>query len=206
MLMKTLLAGLSRLQFKKDWQLILFACILVLVTGALILHKDVEPKTGLAFLTGALALPGLFGRKNPEFVGEDSGDDDGDTPSSGSRLKAYVGEKSSGGNERRTLWLPAAVLVFLVAGCTPGQKQFARSALDVAQTACIIANATMSEEKVAEICAIEKAFYEPMRSLLASAKAAEAARPAGASHPYRPVVPPIVCSGDEASVRCSSSQ
>lgn len=66
-------AVLKKLQFKTDARLIAFAVVLVVVTSALIWHKDVTVKEGFAFLGGALALPGLFGSAKS--------DDDGFPPS-----------------------------------------------------------------------------------------------------------------------------
>lgn len=239
--MKTILSGLSRLQFKKDWQLILFACVLALVTGGLIWHKDVDPKVGLAFLTGALALPGLFGRAPKKFEGEDTGiDSDGggsDGPSSGSRMKAVVDEHAetirsmpvappSKPNERNKwlieiqarLWqarlsIPqmargwavviACVMAFhLLGACSVFTKKNANTALDVVQTACVIANATLSEKKVTEVCDVTDELVGPMRTLLASTKAAESARPKTLAGASSSVSSEVVCAMTDAGVAC----
>lgn len=62
---------MQTLKFKKDPSLLAFAALLVLVTAALVAHHDISWQAGAAFLTGALAMPGLFGKsEEPE---EDEG-------------------------------------------------------------------------------------------------------------------------------------
>lgn len=66
--MNMLLTILSQLELKKDRGLIALAVVLALIVGGLVLHKDIEPKTGLAFLAGVYAFPGFFGRKKDDEV------------------------------------------------------------------------------------------------------------------------------------------
>ena len=54
------------LEFKKDPYLLAFAAFLVGCAVALVMHHDVTVKEAAGFLTGALAFPGLFGRKDPQ--------------------------------------------------------------------------------------------------------------------------------------------
>lgn len=60
--MKTLSSILSRFQFKRDPVLVAFAVVLVLACTGLVMHGDITWKEASAFLAGALALPGLFGK------------------------------------------------------------------------------------------------------------------------------------------------
>ncbi len=55
--------------------------------------------------------------------------------------------------------------------CTPGQRQDARTALDVSQIACIIANQTLDDARVPEVCNLVDALVDPMKRVLASARA-----------------------------------
>lgn len=57
---------MGNLKIKTDPKLLAFAALLVLVTAALIAHGDVSFKEGAAFIAGALALPGLFGKTQDE--------------------------------------------------------------------------------------------------------------------------------------------
>jgi hypothetical protein len=70
------------LQFKNDKALLAFAAVLVVATAALIWHGDVTWKEGGAFIMGALALPGLFGKKS---------DDDKKDPPAGGATPVLVG-------------------------------------------------------------------------------------------------------------------
>ncbi len=47
---------LKKLRLKKDGSLFVVLTAIVLVTGALIMHKDVTAKEGFALMTGALTL------------------------------------------------------------------------------------------------------------------------------------------------------
>lgn len=59
------------IELKKSPYLFAFAAFLVLVTGALIWHHDVTFKEGAAFITGALAMPALFGAKKSDGPSSD---------------------------------------------------------------------------------------------------------------------------------------
>lgn len=61
---------------------------------------------------------------------------------------------------------PMAVLT----GCTPAQRAHARTALDVAQTLCIIANQFLPDTDVARVCGIGEDLFDPMRNILSSAR------------------------------------
>lgn len=60
------------IEIKKNAWLWVFSAFLVAATFALVWHKDVTFKEGAAFVTGALAMPALFGTKKK--------DDDDDQP------------------------------------------------------------------------------------------------------------------------------
>lgn len=51
-------------------------------------------------------------------------------------------------------------------GCTALQKQEARSAIDALSYACVIENATLGNDVVAKICAIENALLPALNELL----------------------------------------
>lgn len=70
------------IQVKNDPPLLIFSAVLLIATFALIAHGDVTWKEGAAFILGALALPGLFGRKEKAdgLESEDLKDDDDPPP------------------------------------------------------------------------------------------------------------------------------
>lgn len=86
-----------------------------------------------------------------------------------------------------------AALAELLSGCTPDQRGYARTALDVVQAACIIANSALPESKIADVCGITGPFLGPMKDLLAAQKAAGSAD-AGAS--------PVICAMTDAGPKC----
>ena len=92
----------------------------------------------------------------------------------------------------------------LFIGCTPGQREGARSALDVVQAACIIANAALPESKVAEVCGVTEPFMGPLRSLLASSRAAAATRMNAGAAPVEARAP-VVCASTNNGVECWES-
>lgn len=75
------------------------------------------------------------------------------------------------------------LLAFLVGliGCTPGQKQAAKTALDVASYACILANAGADDATISKLCAIEADLAPAMKELLKQHRIAakRVAAPAG---------------------------
>lgn len=64
------------------------------------------------------------------------------------------------------------VLVGMVAvyACTPLTKSIARTAIDVAQATCIVANSDKSDAEVKTICGIVDALEGPMKDLLKSSR------------------------------------
>lgn len=87
-------------------------------------------------------------------------------------------------------WPIAVVLVALMpslSGCAFLEKH-AKDALSVAQIACIIANQTAPDSKVAEICDVADDYFEPMQKVLTDARrasdkaAADAAESTRAAH------------------------
>ncbi len=93
----------------------------------------------------------------------------------------------------------ATVRAFLFAGlglglvvfdaCNPGQKQAARTAVDFAQTACIIANAALPDERVKTVCGIVDLTPELLLLLGQHRHAIAAARAEGQAGSAR-------CAGD----------
>lgn len=74
---------------------------------------------------------------------------------------------------QRTIGALSAIIIatFVGAGieaCTPGQRQAARTVLDAAQVACVIANAALSDADVARVCGIVDGLDDPLRKLLAA--------------------------------------
>ena len=53
-----------------------------------------------------------------------------------------------------TLFLCGTVLVTDLGGCTPGQRQIAKTVFDVAKVACIIANAELNDPALQVACDI----------------------------------------------------
>jgi hypothetical protein len=62
--------------------------------------------------------------------------------------------------------------VLLLAGCSAAARRDAQTALDVAQIACVIANAESDDGTVQEICRITDAVVPDLRKLLAEQRAA----------------------------------
>lgn len=63
------------------------------------------------------------------------------------------------------------IAAFIGAGleaCTLGQRQAARTVLDAASVACVIANAALSDADVARVCGLVDGLDDPLRKLLAS--------------------------------------
>jgi len=106
-----------------------------------------------------------------------------------------------GGAKMVPILAVGAIISSLFMGCTQGFRDGARSALDVVQAACVIANAALPESKVAEICGVTEPFFGPMRSLLASTRAAAATRisPGSTSVEQRA---PVVCASTNNGVEC----
>lgn len=79
----------------------------------------------------------------------------------------------------------AFALVLLAApalsvACTPGQRSVARTALDVAQTLCIVTNQGLAESEVARLCGIAGPLFDPMRQILSASRSASAQAAVGA--------------------------
>ena len=93
---------------------------------------------------------------------------------------------------------PAAAGVLLLfafvslSACTPGQRGAARSVLDVAQVACLVAHQELPDSAVADACAVTEPFFGPMREVLASSRKASAKAVAAA----RANVGAVPCSSD----------
>lgn len=62
----------------------------------------------------------------------------------------------------------------LATACTPGQRQTARTVLDVAKIACIIANQSLPDRDVQKVCDVADDLIDPMKDVLASSRAASA--------------------------------
>lgn len=87
---------------------------------------------------------------------------------------------------------PLALLAFVfastigplavVSSCTPGERQAAKSALDVLQVACIIANAESDDATVAQVCGIANDLMPDLEKILSAQR--KATRKA-ACHPFR---------------------
>jgi putative intracellular protease/amidase len=66
-------------------------------------------------------------------------------------------------------------LVFCAAmsyACTPGQRQAAKTVLDLAQTLCIVAHAESDDATVAQVCGITEALLPDMRKLVSEQRKA----------------------------------
>jgi len=198
---------LKRLQVKSDPRLIAFAMAVTALAIALVLHGDLTTKEAVALLGAALISPAILGEKaKPQGSDDDDIDGDGGGTPSGSRIKAVLGESAPADPPKldRAARLAMGTLMILVTmtiGCTPGQREGARTVLDAVQTACIIANAALPKSKVAEICGIADGFFEPLDTLLASSRAAAATRMnAGAVSTDQRA--PVVCAQTNNGVEC----
>lgn len=85
---------------------------------------------------------------------------------------------------KRQILEVVGALAFVVAAsaCTPGQRQVLRTALDITQTLCIVANAQSDDATVAQVCGITEALLPEMRRLASAQRtaAAQHARNVGA--------------------------
>lgn len=78
---------------------------------------------------------------------------------------------------KRQILEALGVLAFIVvaaAACTPGQRQVARTVLDIAQTLCIVAHAESDDATVAQVCGITEALLPDMRRIVSEQRAATA--------------------------------
>ncbi len=73
-------------------------------------------------------------------------------------------------------------------GCTPGARQDARTAIEVAKTACIVAHQFLPDTEVAKVCDVANPLFGPMQDILASSRLASSQ---ALGHPYRGA-----CTGD----------
>ena len=60
----------------------------------------------------------------------------------------------------------AAFIGAAIEACTPGQRQAARTVVDAATVACLIANAALPDSEVARVCGIVDGIDDPIRRLL----------------------------------------
>lgn len=65
-------------------------------------------------------------------------------------------------------------------GCTPGQRQVAKDALDVVQTTCLIAHQFLPDADAMKACDVAEPFFDPARKVLSGARTASAQAVAGA--------------------------
>lgn len=175
-----MLALLAKLQFKNDSRLIVFAIVLVLATAAGVYGKYISPKEGMIFLAGALALPGLFGRKD---------DDKTDPPVPPPPKLPFIGGSLLSIIGAALLFVGAACLVAdpmieppitsVVTGCSLTRqeaKDVTKKALSVLDLACIFASSIVDEGALAKACGIADDLTPLLRELVGQR---EAARKAG---------------------------
>jgi hypothetical protein len=77
------------------------------------------------------------------------------------------------------LLLAAPALGVASLACTPGQRQAARTAVDAATVACLIANATLPDAEVARVCSIVDGLDGPLKELLRASRTKVAEARAG---------------------------
>lgn len=70
-------------------------------------------------------------------------------------------------------------LALALLACTPGQRQAARSVVDAATVACLVANATLPDAEVRRVCGIVDALDGPLADILRSSRAQVAEARAG---------------------------
>lgn len=73
----------------------------------------------------------------------------------------------------------AALVGPVFAACTPGQRQAARSVVDAATVACLVANAALPDAEVKRVCGIVDALDGPIADILRSSRAQVAEARAG---------------------------
>lgn len=73
----------------------------------------------------------------------------------------------------------APLLIATVAACTPGQRQAARTVVDAATAACVIANAALPDAEVARVCGVVDGLDGPLKDLLRTSRAKIAEARAG---------------------------
>lgn len=73
----------------------------------------------------------------------------------------------------------AGALALALLACTPGQRQAARSVVDAATVACLVANATLPDAEVRRVCGIVDALDGPLADILRTSRAQVAEARAG---------------------------
>lgn len=73
----------------------------------------------------------------------------------------------------------SGALAYALLACTPGQRQAARSVVDAATVACLVANATLPDAEVRRVCGIVDALDGPLADILRSSRAQVAEARAG---------------------------
>lgn len=61
-----------------------------------------------------------------------------------------------------------AAFVHAVDGCTPWQRQAARSVVDASTVACLLANAALPDDRIRQVCGIVDALDGPLKDLLSA--------------------------------------
>lgn len=74
----------------------------------------------------------------------------------------------------------AFVAADAVTACTPGQIQAAKTALDVATVACVVANQALADADVAKVCNVANDLIPAMQQILSRSRTASAQAVAGA--------------------------
>lgn len=204
--MNNVLDILKRIHFKNDVKLWILAVLLAV--GAYLSVRQGYATWGeaKAFLLAAFALPGFFGLARVASDDDDSDDGGSPTPAKVYPLPTKKDEPPTPPAAARAFLITLALpIALLLGGCSLFTKQNARTALDVVQTACVIANAALSDAKVAQICGIADDVIGPMRDLLSASRAAGATRYSsssyGASSP-----PPVVCAETNSGVECWAAE
>lgn len=175
------------LQFKRDPRLIVFAIVLVIVTGLGVWQHFLTAKEGVVFLSGALALPGLFGAKGDDEPPPPKGPTVLPTNVIGGMLSVVVSIivatvltiAISIGLARMvatTSSLPEPPITSVVTGCGMTKqeaKDVTKKTLSVLELACIFASTLTDESAVADACGIAKDLTPLIRNLVGQREGAK---------------------------------
>lgn len=158
------------------WAFASLAAVVAVFMGA-IAHEDAAVKGRPSPITAGGDVTVTTTTTTPPTGG-------GDTPiRSVPSPPAVPTDMTAGGRMLALLCLLGAVLFGMEeTGCTPGDRQTARTVLDVEQTACIIANATLDVPAIQMICRLTDTLDPEFRKLLAAGRKVAATKGAPVCH------------------------
>lgn len=145
-------------EIKKDPWVLVTNAVIALAILALVWQHVIDWKAALGGL-GLLLAPSIAKRAR------------GDEPTAKSNPKDDDKDPPAGGSGGLPI-IVTPIMLFLLAlalassGCSVFTKENARTALDVAQVTCIIANASSDDGTVAAVCGVADALLPDLRTIL----------------------------------------